>query len=106
MADEGLYQDGNIYGYRCHPNRVWLDQCDEALAFVKIHPGTTALEVGAAIYPWGDTHEGYTLRNPAATRTAFARRRLDTLVDAGFVVREMDGWTCCYRAVGPPGPSS
>lgn len=86
----------DIYEDHCPPNRVWLDQCDETLAFVKLHPGTTALQVGGAVYPWA-------AQNPdrakaEATRTAFARRRLDTLVDAGLVAREMDRWTCCYRA--------
>lgn len=91
---------------RCAPNRVRLDQCDEALAFVKNHPGATALEVGRAIYPWPDPHDGYKLRNPPATMTAFARRRLDTLVDHGLLRREMDGWTCCYRPVSALGPPS
>ena len=97
----------SIYGDRCPPGRVCLDQCDEALEFVKSRPGATAEEVGDAIYPWPNPHEGYRLRNPTATRTAFARRRLDTLRDAGFVRRERgDGGACRYWPCGAPDPSS
>lgn len=102
----GDVETGNIYGDRCPPNRVWLDQCDEALAFVKIHPGATAEEVGRAIYPWPDLHEGYQLRNPARTKAAFADRRLRTLVDAGFVLRYRADGKFRYRPAGPAGEPS
>ena len=98
--------NGNVYGGRCPPGRVWLDQCDEALDFVKSHPGASASEVGDAIYPWPEGQN----RDPAkaaTTRTAFGRRRLDTLVDAGFVRRgrKEDGGRGFWPA-GPPGASS
>ena len=75
---------------RCPPNRVRRDQCDEALAFVAAHPGCTAVEVGAEIYPWPNPHEGYRLRAPDTTRTAFAKRRLLTLLDAHELVRSRE----------------
>lgn len=79
-------------------NRVRRDQCDEVLEFVRRRPGCTAQEVGDALYPWPDTHEGYTLRRPRTTRKAFAERRLMTLLEAGEVVRDAVGSPATWRA--------
>ena len=86
---------------RCPPNRVWRDQCDETLAFVVTHPGCTAEDVGAEIYPWPNPHDGYRLRAPERTRTAFARRRLLTLLDAREVLRSREDGLTRWQAANP-----
>lgn len=79
---------------RLPPNRVWRDQCDEALEFLRAHPGCTAEEVGDAIYPW----EGAS----ASAREAFAARRLETLRDRGEAWKAREGarwrWTAAADA--------
>jgi len=68
---------------RTPAGQVMADQCDDALQYVLDNPGVRASEVGNAIYPW----EG---AKPQAM-TAYARRRLNTLVTAGKLRRDPQG---------------